>query len=149
MHRRQQPKEQFYINDTMDPRDVDPRVMWDHSYEALPPSPVSPWSTVVPMPPRPSLAQPVLSSDVINMDEGHCITNALQVHAVALYQMTLTQGVVDPSDQRSLKALTSPGEMSQTHPSSLFSRSNSRSACMLAPTFIVNPEHVDAAASQL
>ena len=36
MHRRQQPKEQFDVSDTMDPRDWDHRVMWACSYEALP-----------------------------------------------------------------------------------------------------------------
>ena len=44
------------------------------------------------------------SSDVIDMGKEHCITNAL-----ALHQMTLTQGVVDPSDPRGLEPLTSPG----------------------------------------
>ena len=72
----------------------------------------------------------------------HCRENAL-----ALHQMTLTQGVVDPSDPRSLEHLTSPGEVSGTCPSSSSSRNSSGSAGMLAPTFIENLEHTNAVAS--
>ena len=56
------------------------------------------------------------SSDVKDMDEGYQITNALQEHALVVQQMTLTQGVVDPSDPRCLEPLTSQGEMSGTQP---------------------------------
>ena len=57
------------------------------------------------------------SSDVIDMDEGCHITNALQEHALALHHMSLTQGVVNPSDPRRLEPLTSPCEVSETCPS--------------------------------
>ena len=80
--------------------------------------------------PRPSSAQSVPSSDVIDMDEGHQIPNALQEHALALHQMTLKLRVVDPSDPRSLEPSMSPGEMSETQPFSLSLRNSSRSACM-------------------
>ena len=97
---------------------------------------------------RPSLVQSGPSSDVTDMDEGCHITNALQEHAHELHQMTLTQGVVDPSDPRYLEPLTSSGEMSGTQPSSPSSRNSLRSACMLAPTLIENLKHMNAAASQ-
>ena len=48
----------------------------------------------------PSLAKSMPSSDVIDMDEGHCITNVLQEHALAVHQILLTQGVIDSSDPR-------------------------------------------------
>ena len=102
----------------------------------------------MPRPPRPSSAQSVPSSDVIDMAEGCHITNALQENALVLHQMTLTQGVVDPSDPRCLEALVSPGEMSGACPSSSSSRNSSRSACILAPTFTKNQEHTNAVASQ-
>ena len=54
----------------MDPRDLDHRVIQACSYEALPPYQRSLWSVVMPWPPRPSLAQSVPPSDVIDMDEG-------------------------------------------------------------------------------
>ena len=73
----------------MDPRDLDHRGLWAHSYDALPPSPGSLWSTVMPRPPRPLSAQSVPSSDVIDTDKGCQITNALQEHVLALNQMTL------------------------------------------------------------
>ena len=141
MHRMQQPKEQFYVSDTMDPRD--PRVMWAHSYETLPPSPGSLQSAVMPRPPRLSLAK-LPSSNVIDMDEGCWIINALQEHALPLHQMTLVQGVVNLSDPRHLEPSTSPGEMSVTCPFSSFSRNSLRLACMLAPTFVQNPEYANA-----
>ena len=56
MCRRQQPKDQFHVSDAIDQRDLDHRVMWAHSYEALLPSPGALWITVLPRPPRPSLA---------------------------------------------------------------------------------------------
>ena len=68
----------------------------------------------MPRPPRPSSANSVPSSDIIDMDERCLITNVLQEHELALHQMTLTQGVVIPSDQRSLEPLMSPGEVSGT-----------------------------------
>ena len=67
MHRRQQPKEQFHVSDAMDPRDLDHRVMWAHSYEAFAPSQGSLWSTVMPRPPRPYSNQSVPSSDVTDI----------------------------------------------------------------------------------
>ena len=72
----------------------------------------------MPSPSRPSSAQSVPSSDVIDTDEGCCNTSALQDHALALHQMTLTQGVVNPSGPRSLEPSTSPDEVSGTCPSS-------------------------------
>ena len=117
MHRKQKPQEQFHVSDAMDPRDLDCRVMWDHSYEASPPSPGSPWRAVIPRPPRTSLAQYVLSSNVIDVDEGCQSTSALQEHSLALHQMTLTQEVVDPSDPAHLEPLTSPDEMTGKCPS--------------------------------
>ena len=92
------------------------RVMWAHSSKALPPSPAALWSTVLPRPPRPSLAQSMPSSDVIDKDKGHCITNALQEHALALHQISLPQGVFDTSDPMRIKPLTFPGEVSENHP---------------------------------
>ena len=71
----------------------------------------------MPRPPRLSSAQSMSSSDVIDIDEVCYITNALQEHALALHQMTLTQGVVDPSDPRHPEPSTSPGEMSGACPS--------------------------------
>ena len=62
----------------MDLRDVDHRVMQAYSYEALPSSLGFLWSTVVPRPPRPSSAKSVPSSDVIDIDKGSQIANALQ-----------------------------------------------------------------------
>ena len=56
--------------------------------------------------------------------------------------------VVDCSDSKRLEPLTSPGELSETSPSSSSSRNNLRSAGMSAPTFIENVEHVSAVASQ-
>ena len=88
--------------------------MWAHSYEALSPSTGALGSSLLPRPPRPSLAQSVPSPDVIDTDEGCHITNAAQEHALALYQMLLTQGVIDTSDPRRLELLTSPGEVSKT-----------------------------------
>ena len=73
---------------------------------------------------------------------------ASQEHALELHQIMLTQGVVSPSDPRCLEPLTSPGEMSGTHLFSSSSRNSLRPACMLAPTFIENPEHTNAVASQ-
>ena len=148
MHRRQQPKEQFHVSDTMDPGDLDCRVMWAYSYEALPPSSGSLWSAVMPRPPRPSWTQSVPSSDVIDIDEGCQITNALQEHPLPLHQVILVKGVVNPSDPRHLQPLISPCEMNATHPSSSSLRISSRSAYMLAPTFIQNPKHVNASVSQ-
>ena len=110
MCRRQQRKEQFCVSDAMDPRDLDCRLMWAHSYEAFPPSPGSLWSAVMPRPPRPSSAQSVPSSDVIDMDKGCWITNALQQHVLTLHQMKLAQGVVNLSDTRCLETLTSLGQ---------------------------------------
>ena len=89
------------------------------------------------------------SSDVIDMDEGCCITNVLQEHALALHQMMLTQGVVNPSDPRCLEPSTSPGEVSGTHPSNSSLKNSLGSAGMLAPTFIGNMEYMNAVASQL
>ena len=66
--------------------------------------------------PGPSLVQSMPFLDVIDTDEGHRITNALQEHALALHQMSLTQGVIDPSDPRILEPSTSPGEVSETCP---------------------------------
>ena len=103
----------------------------------------------MPRPSRPSSAKSVPSSDAVDIDEGCCITNALQEHALALQQMTLTQGIVKSSDPRSLEPLTSPGEVSGTCPSSSSLKNISRSAGMLAPTFTENPEHMNAAVSQL
>ena len=91
----------------------------------------------------------MLSSDVIDMDEGCCITNALQEYALALHQMMLTQGVVNPSDPRCLKPSTSPGEVSGSHPSNSSLKNSLGSAGMLAPTRIENLEHINAVASQL
>ena len=85
------------------------------------------------------------SSDVIDMDKACHITNTLQEHALALHHMTLTQAVANTSDPRHLMSL---GEMSGTHPSSSSSRNSLRSACMSAPTFINNHEHVNAVAFQ-
>ena len=68
MHRRQQPKEQFHVSDTMDPRDLDCKVMQAHSCERLPPSPGALRSTVMPRPPRPSLSQSAPTSDIIDTD---------------------------------------------------------------------------------
>ena len=48
MRRRQQPEEQFLVNDSMHPRGLDRRVMWANSYEALPPSLGTLWNTVMP-----------------------------------------------------------------------------------------------------
>ena len=124
----------------MDPRDLDCRVMWAHSYEALPLYPGSLWSTVIP---RPSLAQSTPSCNVIDTDEGGCITNALEEHAWALYQMALTQEVVNPSDARSLEPLTSPGDVCGTCLSSSSSKDSLRSAGVWAYTFIENPEHAN------
>ena len=61
----------------------------------------------------------------------------------------LTQGVVNPSDPRSLEPLTSPGEVNGTHPSSSSLKDISRSASVSAPTFIENLQHVNGLASQL
>ena len=102
----------------------------------------------MPRPPRPSLAQSVPSSDVIDMDKGCHITNALQEHALALHQMTLTQGVVHLSDPRSLEPSMSPGEVSGKHPSSSSLRNSLRSACVSALIIIENLEHTNVAASQ-
>ena len=88
MCRRQQPKEQFCVSDTMD---LDCRVTWAPSYEALPLSPGSLWSAVMPRPLRPSSAQSVPSSGVIDMDKGCQVSSALQEHALALHQMTDTR----------------------------------------------------------
>ena len=93
----------------------------------------------MPRPPRPSSAQSVLSSDVIDTDKGCQITNELQEHALVLHQMILTHGALDPSDPRHLEPLTSPGEMSGTHPSSSSLRNSFRLACVLDPIFIENP----------
>ena len=120
-------KEQFHVSDVMDLRDLDCRVMWAHSYEALlpslPPSLGSLWSAVMPRPPGPFSAQSVPSSDVTDMDEGSGLTtglnrinNVLQEHALVLHQMTLTQGVVNSSDPRCLEPSTYPGEMSEHTP---------------------------------
>ena len=128
--------------DAMDLRDFDHRVMCAHSYEALPPSPESLWSAWT------SLAQSVPSSDVKDMDKGCWITNALQEHALALHQMTLKQGVVNTPGPRCLEPLISPCEMCGTCPSSSCLRNSSRSACLLAPTFIENLEHTNAAVFQ-
>ena len=103
----------------------------------------------MPRPPQPSSAQSMPSSNVIDIDEGCHITNALQEHALALHQMTLTQGDVNLSDPRCLKPLTSPGEVSGTCPSSSSSKDSLRSVGMSAPTFLENLEHVNVAASQL
>ena len=132
----------------MDPRDLDHRLMWVHSYESLPPSPRYLWSAVMPRSPRPSLAQSVPSSDIIDMDEGCWITDALQEHALALHQMMLMQGVVDLSYLRCLQPLTSPGEISGTLPSSSSSRNSSRLACVVAPTLMGNLENANAEISQ-
>ena len=121
----------------MDPRDLDHRVTQAHSNKALPSSPGSLWNVVMS---RPSSAQSVPSFDVINMDEGYWITSALQEHALAMHQMTLTQGVVDLSDSRHLEPLTCPGEISGTCPSRSSLRSSSRLACVPATTFIENAE---------
>ena len=148
MHRRQQCKEQFHVNDAMDPRDLDHRVIQDPSYEALPPSAGSLWSAVMPRLPRPSSAKSLPSSDVIDIGKGCHITNALQEHALALHQMMLVQGVVDLSDPRCLKPSTSPGEMGGTSPSCSPLRNSSRLACLLVPNFIENPEYANAEISQ-
>ena len=103
----------------------------------------------MPRPPRLSLVQSVPSSNVIDTDKGCCITNVLQELALALYQMTLVQGVVNPSDPRSLAPLTSPGEVSGTCLSSSSLKDSLRSASMSAPTFIENPEYMNAMASHL
>ena len=57
--------------------------------------------------PSTSSTKSVPSSNVIDTDEGCQITNALQEHALALHQLTLAQGVVNPSDPRYLESLTS------------------------------------------
>ena len=61
--------------------------------------------------PSPPSAQSMSSSDVIDTDEGCCITIPLQETALALHQMTLTPGIVDTSDHRSLETSTSPDEV--------------------------------------
>ena len=116
MHRRQT-KEQLCVSDAMDLRYLEFRVTQAHYCEALPPSPGSLWTAVIPRPPRPFFAQSVPSSYVIDLDEVCWISNALQENALAFHQMTLSQGVVNPSDPRHLELSTSPGEMSRTHPS--------------------------------
>ena len=88
------------------------------------------------------------SPDVTDIDKGCYITSALQEHALALQKITLEQGVVNPSDLRCLEPSTSPGEKSGTHPSSSSLKNSSRSACVSAPTFIKNPDHMNAAAPQ-
>ena len=45
-------------------------LVWDHSYEALPPSPGSLWSTEMPRLPMPSSAESMPSSEVIDTDDG-------------------------------------------------------------------------------
>ena len=102
----------------------------------------------MPRPPRTSSAQYMPSSDIIDTDEGCHITNALQEQSLVLHQMTMTQGVVDPSDPRILEPLTSPGEVSGTHPSSFSSRNSMKSTSTSALTFIGNLEHVNPAAFQ-
>ena len=87
-------------------------------------------------PPRHSSPNMLPFSNAIDMDKGCHITKALQEHALALHQMKLTPGIVNPSEPRSLEPLTSPGEVSRTCPSSSSSKDNSRSAGMLAPTLI-------------
>ena len=89
------------------------------------------------------------SSNVIDMDEGCHIINALQEHALALHVMMLIQGLVDPSDPGSLEPSTSPGEVSGTCPSSSASKDSLRLAGMSASTFIEKLEHANAVASQL
>ena len=86
------------------------------------------------------------TSDVIDIDKGCHITNALQEHALALHQMT--QGVVGPSDPRILEPLMSSGEVSGTCSSSSSSRNSMRSACVSALTFIENLYHMNAVAFQ-
>ena len=110
------------------------------------PFPGSLWGTVIPRPPRPSSAQSVASSDVISMDEGCCITNALQEYALALHQMT--QGVEDPSDLGHPEPSTSPGEMSGTYPCTSSLRNSLRSACLSAPIFLENSHCVNSMAFQ-
>ena len=148
MCRRQQLKEQFCLSEAMDPRALDCRVMLACSYEALPPSPGSLWSAVMPRLPRTSSAQSVPYSDVKDMDKGCQITNALQGHTLAFNQMTLIQGNVDPSNLGCLEPFTSPCDMSGTCPSSSSLRNSSRLACVLAPTFMENPEQANTAVSQ-
>ena len=99
--------------------------------------------------PRPPLTQSMPPSNVTGTDEGHCITNALQIHALALHQKMQTPGIINTSDPRSLEPLTSPGEVSGTHPSSSSSKDISRSAGVSAPTIIANLKHLNAVPSQL
>ena len=89
----------------------------------------------MPRPPRPSSIESMPSPDVLDMDYGCCITNVLQKHALALHQMTLTQGVVDPSDPKSLEPLMSTDKVSGTHHSSSL-RNSSGSTGVSYPTFI-------------
>ena len=100
----------------MDPGDLDHRVMWAHSYEVLPPSPGAHLSTILSRPPRPSLGLSIPLSDVIDIDEGCCSTNALQEHELALYQMMLNQGVINTSDPMRIEPSTSLGEANETCP---------------------------------
>ena len=69
VYRWQQPKEQFFVSDAMDLRDLGCRVMQAHSYKALSPSPGTLWSDVMSRPSRAPSTQSVPSSDVIDMDE--------------------------------------------------------------------------------
>ena len=116
MPRRQQPKEQFHVSDAKDPRDLDHRETWAYSYEALPSSPGALWSTALPRPLRLSLAQSMPPPDVIDTYKGCHITNALQEQALALHQMSLTQGVLDTSDSMRIEPLSSLGEVSEICP---------------------------------
>ena len=102
----------------------------------------------MPRPQRSSSAQSMSSSDVIDTEEGCHITNALQEHALVLHQMLMAQGVIDSFDPRTLEPLTSPGEVSETCPPVPPLRNNSRLAHLLVPTFIENPDHVNAVTSQ-
>ena len=115
MHRRQQPKEQLCISDAVVLSDLGCRMMQACSYQALSPFPGSLWITVLSKAPRPSSAQSMPSFDVMDADEGCCITNALQEHALALHQMLLSQGGINSSDPRRLEPSTCPGEVNEIH----------------------------------
>ena len=140
MHRRQQHKEQFCVRDAMDTRDLDHRVTWAFSYEALP------------LPRIPVECSDAWASQAFFWCYRYRQRDAaLPMHCRNMHWHWIKwhwKGVVNPSDPRSLEPLMSPYEVSGICPSSHSLRNNSRSACMSAPTFIENLKHVNAAPSQ-
>ena len=140
MHQKQpQTREQFRVGDPVDPQNLNCRITCAHSYECDPSG--SHWGEVVSRLARPSSTQSVLSSDVVDTNEGHRISHALHDHALVLQQQTYLPDRTFISECRhSLMSVSSSYIDLACTPSCHLS---SKSTELFTHTFVENPNYRD------